>query len=279
MSPCLLCGGIRGRPVFREAGLAILRCRDCRHVYSSYAGDPHFAGFWGDDVEPGEHLYWSRARARMHEGFVGRFLRGRSGRLLDMGCGLGFFVQVVAGQPGWEASGCEISQPAVRHARETLKQHVVCSHLEDAPWPPASFDVITMWDVLDHILEPDPVLRRCHTLLKDDGLFFIRTPNISIHLPRARVKKLVWGERSGPGFLQPRDHFHHYSPSTLRRLLERNGFSRIRFLHLRPIDSDSEKPGLGGRLARSLWYHGARGLDAVSRGRLNVDNLYVAAQK
>ena len=279
MSTCLLCGGTRDRPVFSDTGVTILRCRDCRHVFSSYPGDPHYGGFWGDEVAPGAHLYWSRARRRMHQGFVDRFLRGRSGRLLDMGCGLGFFVQVVARQPGWEAVGCEISEPAVRHARDTLQQQVVCARLEDAPWSAASFDVITMWDVLDHILAPDPLLKRCHALLKDDGLFFLRTPNISIHLPRARVRKLLRGEGAAVGFLQPRDHFHHYSPSTLRRLLERNGFSRISFLHLRPIDSDSEKPGLGGRVARSLWYHGARGLDAVSRGHLNLDNLYVAAQK
>ena len=42
---------------------------------------------------------------------------------------------------------------------------------------------------------------------------------------------------------------------------------------------DAEQPGLGGRLARSLWFHGARGLDAVSGGHLNFDNLYVVAQK
>lgn len=279
MSTCLLCGGTRCRPVVSDAGSSILRCRDCRHVFSSYPGDPHYGGFWGDEVEPGAHLYWSRARGRMHEGFVDRFVRGRSGRLLDMGCGLGFFVQVMARQPGWDACGCEISEPAVRHAREALKQQVVCARLEEAPWSPTSFDVITMWDVLDHIVAPDPLLRRCHALLKDDGLLFIRTPNISIHLPRARVRKLLWGERAAVDFLQPRDHLHHYSPLTLRRLLERNGFSRISFLHLRPIDSASEKPGLGGRLARSLWFHGARGLDAVSRGHLNLDNLFVAAQK
>jgi SAM-dependent methyltransferase len=279
MSTCLLCGSSRSRALFSDGGVDILRCGACGHVFSGYPGDPHFDGFWGDDVEPGAHLYWSRARARMHDGFVRRFLRGRSGRLLDMGCGLGFFVQVVARQPGWEAAGCEISAPAVRHARDVLKQQVVRARLEDAPWPAASFDVITMWDVLDHILAPDALLTHCRALLRDDGLFFIRTPNVSIHLARASARRILRGEGAAVGFLQPRDHFHHYSPVTLRRLLERNGFSRVQFLHLRPIDSDAEQPGLGGRVARSVWFHGARALGTLSGGHLNLDNLFVAARK
>ena len=188
-------------------------------------------------------------------------------------------VEVAGRQPGWQACGCEISEAAVRHARDALKQSVVCARLEEAPWPVASFDVITMWDVLDHVLSPDPVLKRCHALLKNGGALFLRTPNIKIHLPRARLKKLLWGERTDIGYLQPRDHMHHYSASTVRRLLERNGFSRIRFLHLRPIDTVSAARHVGGRLARGVWFHSARGLHAATGGLLNLDNLFVAAQK
>jgi SAM-dependent methyltransferase len=214
----------------------------------------------------------------MHQDFLDRFVVGRSGRLLDMGCGLGFFVRAVAAHPGWEAHGCEISEAAVRYANEVLSQpRVVRARLAEAPGAKASFDVITMWDVLDHILEPDVLLRRCHELLKPAGLLFIRTPNIAIHLPRARLKKLVLGERPGRSYLMARDHFHHYAPGTLRRLLERNGFSDVQFLHLHPIDNPS--PSLPSRFARSCWLHLSRGLATATRGRLNIDNLYACARK
>jgi SAM-dependent methyltransferase len=277
---CLVCGSSRFRPAFTESGIDILRCVECGHVFSSYCGDPHYSGFWGDEVEQNDHEYWSRARARMHKDFLYRFVAGRSGRLLDMGCGLGFFVKTVSVHPGWTADGCEISQAAVTYARETLKlDQVACARLEDAPWPPGSFDLVTMWDVLDHIAFPDPVLSRCHSLLKDGGVLFIRTPNVSVHLPRARLNSLVWGERPGVGYLQPRDHLHHYSAATLRRLLQRNGFSQLEYMHLHPIDSTSPHRRLGGRIARSLWFHTARGLSAISGGRANIDNLFVAARK
>ena len=278
--PCLLCGGRDFRPVFRESGIDILKCRTCRHVSSSYLGDPHYAGFWGDEVPQGEHAYWNRARRRMHQDFFDRFVAGRSGRLLDMGCGLGFFLQRMAGYPEWDAYGCEISAAAVRHAHRTAdRERVVCARLEEAPWPAGFFDVITMWDVIDHVLHPDPLLRHCHELLTAGGICFIRTPNVSIHLPRARLKKFVWGERRDATYLQARDHLHHYSSATLRTLLERNGFSRVEFVHLHAIDATSSKRRMSARLARSAWFHAARGLATVSRGRVNIDNLFVVARK
>ena len=50
---CLLCGGLQHRPVFEEFGVDILQCRECQHVFSSYAGEPHYDGFWGDEVGDG----------------------------------------------------------------------------------------------------------------------------------------------------------------------------------------------------------------------------------
>lgn len=276
---CLICGGSTLRPVFIEQGIEILRCRTCGHVSSSYEGDPHYDGFWGETVADADHVYWNRARARMHQDFFDRFVAGRSGRLLDMGCGLGFFLKRLSGYQGWEACGCEISAAAVRYARETLGlENVMCARLEEAPWPRASFNLITLWDVIDHVARPDALLKHCHDLLATDGRCFIRTPNISMHLPRARLKALLWGERRDTTYLQPRDHLHHYSSVAIQTLLERNGFSRVQVLHLHAIDSPSSKHRTISRAARSLWFHASRGVDRLSRGHINIDNLYVIAQ-
>lgn len=278
---CLLCGGRDFRPVFEEFGIDIVRCRACRHVFSLYAGDPHYDGFWGEAVTEGsESMYWDRARARMYRDFLNRFVAGRAGRLLDMGCGLGYFVKAMAEYPAWEAHGCEISEAAVRYSRETLGlSNVVRARLEEAVWPSESFDLITMWDVLDHLLDPDPLLQRCHELLTRDGVCFIRTPNVSLHLPRARLKKLVWGMRPDIPYLQARDHCHHYSTDSIRTLLERNGFSRVRFAHLRPVDSISSSRSASRQLVRKVWFDAVRGLAMATGGRLNLDNLFVLAQR
>ena len=167
---CLMCGGVQHRVVFTELDIDILRCNSCGHVFSSFRADPHYSGFWGSEVAPGVHHYWSKARARMHRDFFERFIKGRSGRLLDMGSGLGFFLKAMAAYPDWDAYGCEISPAAVRHAREHLGlKNVICSPLQDADLPRASFDIITLWDVIDHIPRPDPLLSHAHALLKRTG--------------------------------------------------------------------------------------------------------------
>ena len=277
---CLMCGGRRHRPIFNEAGIDILRCRDCNHVFSSFVADPHYDGFWSEGVEGSDHFYWKTARAKMYQDFFRRFLAGRSGRLLDMGCGLGFFLKAMAPYATWDGYGCEISPVAVRYARETLGlNNVICGRLDEADLPPQFFDIITMWDVIDHIPRPDPVLRRCHALLREGGICFIRTPNVSVQLPRARLNKLLRGIQPGVAYLQARDHAHHYRESSIRQLLERNGFSRVQFAHLHPVEGLSA--GKNGFLpaVKTACFGAVSALAAVSRGHLNFDNLFVIAHK
>jgi 2-polyprenyl-3-methyl-5-hydroxy-6-metoxy-1,4-benzoquinol methylase len=265
--------------VFEEFGVTILRCAGCGHVFSNYAGDPHFEGFWGTEVPEGEHFYWSKARARMHGDFRRRFLDTRSGRLLDMGCGLGFFLKTLASSDRWEGYGCEISPAAVHYARNTLGlKNVVVGRLQDVNLPEHSFDIITMWDVLDHVLHPDPLLTRCSELLKHDGVLFIRIPNVFNQLLRARVKKALRGVQPGVAYMMSRDHFHHYSQKSIRTLLMRNGFQRVEFTHLHPIEGVS-KSGPVVRGLKRLSFQGVRGLAFASMGHLNFDNLFVIAKK
>jgi SAM-dependent methyltransferase len=216
----------------------------------------------------------------MHQDFFRRFLVRRSGRLLDMGCGLGFFLKALAPYTNWEAYGCEISLAAVRYAHDTLGlTRVICCRLETAELPQSSFDIITMWDVIDHLLQPDPVLKTCHALLRSGGMCFIRTPNVFIQVPRARLKKLLWGTKPGVDYLQARDHLHHYSMSSIRKLLERNGFSRVQFVHLHPIQGYSpSKSGFALGVKNGL-FEIIRALAVASKGYLNFDNLFVIAYK
>jgi 2-polyprenyl-3-methyl-5-hydroxy-6-metoxy-1,4-benzoquinol methylase len=277
---CLLCAGLRHRQVFNEFGIDILRCRDCHHVFSSFAADPHYEGYWGEEVAAGEHFYWSKARSRMHQDFFGRFIVGRSGRLLDMGCGLGFFPKAMAAYANWEVYGCEIAPAAVRYARETLGlKNVICGRLEDADLPNDSFDLITMWDVLEHIPRPDPLLRRCHALLKEGGICFIRTPNVAIQLLRARLMKLLRGIQPDTGYMQARQHAHHYSISSIGRLLERNGFTRLEFAHLHPVQSGLRGKNVKMIGVKNLSFEAVRALAIASKGRLNFNNLFVIAHK
>lgn len=274
---CLICGGDRHRVVFTERGSHILRCRDCAHVFSSCCGDPHYTGFWGAEVRDDEHHYWRKARMRMFEDFLDRYIAGHSGRLLDMGCGLGFFLKRVSAVENWQACGCEISPAAVRYCHEVQRlPAVACSALDEYDAPDASFDVITMWDVIDHLAQPDPVLRNCQRLLREDGILFIRTPNISIQLPRAKMGR-VWRGRGGrQSVLQPHDHMHHYSAASIRRLLGRNGFDLAEFAHLHPVETGRDRLD---KWPKRIWCGAVTALARVTAGHVNLDNLFVVARK
>jgi hypothetical protein len=82
----------------------------------------------------------------------------------------------------------------------------------------------------------------------------------------------------GLHYLEAKDHINLYKVSTLRRVLERNGFHRVRFIHLRPIEAVAD----GGRVARMLkraWFVVAVTLFHASLGRINLDNLFVVARR
>lgn len=277
---CLLCKGVQHRAIFTEFGIDILRCKTCGHVFSSFRADLHYAGFWGDEVAADEHFYWGKARARMHRDFFKRFIAGRSGRLLDMGSGLGFFLKAMMPYREWDAYGCEISPAAVKYAREQLGlRKVVCSPLQDVDLPRDSFDMITMWDVIDHVPHPDPLLEHCHALLKEDGTLFIRTPNISVQILCARAKKAICGIQPGTKYLQATDHPHQYSMRSIERLLDRNGFVDVAFVHLHPVAT-----GIGWKaqflnLTKNACFQILRTLAVCSGGHLNYDNLFVVARK
>ena len=277
---CVVCGGSRRHAVFTEIGVDVLECDDCGHVYSSWPGGQDYDGYFGTgpiDAEAAER-FWNGQHARMYDDFIRRFLVGRRGRLLDVGCGLGYFVKRAAAVPGWEAFGYEISPQAVAFARERLGLDTVfCGTVETSHFTPGSFDVITMWDVIEHIPDPDPLLAYLRSLLTADGVLCMHTPNAVVQVPKARLTRRLRGMRPDLHYLEARDHINIYKVSTLRRVLQRNGFRRVRFIHLSPIDGMAGYKGRIASLLKRAWFVAAVVLFHASLGRINVDNLFVAA--
>jgi 2-polyprenyl-3-methyl-5-hydroxy-6-metoxy-1,4-benzoquinol methylase len=89
------------------------------------------------------------------------------GRILDVGCASGLFLDLAL-QEGWSGAGLEPSETLSRKAQALLKDRAEIQQrtLEQAEFPPHSFDVITLWDVLEHVPLPVVFLKQCNTLLK-----------------------------------------------------------------------------------------------------------------
>ena len=281
MDSCVVCGQKnKTTTVFREFGINILRCNGCGHIYSSYGASADPAAYFGDDIASRDHFWWREAHERMYAAFGEKFLSGRSGRLLDVGCGLGYFVKFAAGESGWEAYGLEISVPAVEFAKNKLGlKNIFAVSVGAAGFKEKYFDIITLWDVIEHVGDPHPFLKYLNSLLKDGGILFIHTPNIKIQLPKARLKKFLRGERPGAHYLEARDHLNNYSVKSLSAILRVNGFKDIEFTHLPPIQSVAGSRSVFLRVIKNAWFNIARLLAFISGGMLNLDNLFVVARK
>jgi SAM-dependent methyltransferase len=121
---------------------------------------------------------------------------------------------------GHEVWGIEPSSAIAGDARRRLgDDRVHLGTLADAPWPPGSFDLITLWDVVEHLPDPVAALGRARELLRPGGLLLIETQNVE-----SRFAHLLG--RRWQHFKQA-EHLWHFSPATLARLLRVAGFAPI----------------------------------------------------
>jgi SAM-dependent methyltransferase len=146
------------------------------------------------------------------------------GRVLDVGCAAGFFLQVMA-EHGWDVHGIEPSDAIRPEAAARLGAHRIHGgFLKGSPFEPESFDLITLWDVLEHIPDPLAALRRIHALLRPEGTLILETQNVR------SVTASVLGRRWHHYKLA--EHLFHFHPGTIRQALEETGF-RVHHNHAR----------------------------------------------
>ena len=179
------------------------------------------------------------------------------GRLLDVGCGDGYFLWHCQHR-GWFVSGVEWNREAVSRAR-TRGLTVWHGDFMDFPTAPGTFEVIRMWHVVEHVEDPIGVLDRAATLLVPGGELIVGVPNA-----RA-LHRWIWGTRWS-GWDLPR-HLHHFSARGVRLALERTGFD-VRVIAYCSVGTGLASAGV--RLATS-WV--ARGASVLSDAILDAARL------
>jgi SAM-dependent methyltransferase len=133
------------------------------------------------------------------------------GALLDLGCSSGSFLESLP-RDSWKLYGIEMSAEGARTAEARSGAKVFVGDILDAPFPPASFDVITCFDVLEHLYQPRRVMARVGEWLKPGGIFYVLVPNVDS--AEARVFGSYWH-----GLELPR-HLFHYTPASLKFLAQ-----------------------------------------------------------
>lgn len=281
MSNCIICGGEKNKIVFEEFGVNILKCLNCGHFFSSFNQRDDYDGYFGyEPIKEDGHFWWNEAHQKMYDRFCHYFIIKKKGRLLDVGCGLGYFIKQVSKYNSWEVFGCDVSRPAIEYARGKLNlTKVIGGQIDELNFQPNSFQIITLWDVIEHINNPDSFLKNIFSLLSEDGFLFIHTPNAKVQIFKAKLKKLLMGMKPTLPYLEARDHLHLYSAKTIFQILKRNGFNKINFIHLPPIQSVSGSRSFFLRLLKNFWYYFSVLIFKMTFKRINFDNLFVVAKK
>lgn len=263
---CLLCGSRRWHPLLEapdnlagSGGLwfAVVKCQDCGLCFTNPRPDAQSigrfypAGYWPQRA-PGPDLTGDnqgRPLRRWCRPWKERRLlsRHRHGRLLDFGCGEGAFLDRMD-RNGWDVTGLDAFPAPVHRIRARLGLPVLVGTLPHPQLRPASFDVITMWQSLEHVHYPREVLQEAHDLLAPGGKLLVAVPNIE-SVPFA------WFGQSWFGLDLPR-HLTHFSPVTLRWMLERTGFrvGPVRMIRQSGwMRASAHIASQGGRKLRSDW--------------------------
>lgn len=230
---CPACGGTAFHPHINVRGIDVLKCGGCGLATWDWSGF-NCATFYNEDywrsaeVSKGYADYFDLARATKFTSskrlrWIRRILRRRGGdiaavrspRLLDAGCGPGFFVQA-ASSAGFEAHGVEVSEYAVKYARETLRQHVWQGQVRGGDLGPGPYDVVTMWDVIEHLPDPADALRAVAGVLPNGGVLLLSTGDVGSLV--ARLSGAKWHLYTLP------EHLWFFNRRSLELLLRASGF-------------------------------------------------------
>lgn len=226
MVKCLLCGAFQTRELLKKKGVGILQCQGCGLTFLGqrvtaplvYEGDyfnisrskGQALGYY--DYLADKQIYdaYFTAKLDMLESFL------KAGRILDIGCAFGFFLALAKGR-GWGVYGIEPSVKAAKFAKENYGLNIFNGPVEKAKFKKDFFDVITLFQTLEHLADPALVLKKVCRWLKREGLVVIATPNQNSYL--ARVMGNYWVE------YKPDEHNFYFTPETLTKLLLKTDFT------------------------------------------------------
>ncbi|NOK61277.1 MAG: hypothetical protein GFH27_549305n46 [Chloroflexi bacterium AL-W] len=240
---CLLCGSMHST-LYQEGAdyfmrlpgtFYLVRCASCRLLYQNPR--PPLDGI--DHYYPDHYGSYSSTHVGLyaHPGLAGWLIRraqhhrcrlldqavvaapNQTRRLLDVGCASGLFLEAMQHYSGWQVEGVELNQQAAQITSKRLGIPVFAGPLEAARFPDATFDAITLWDVLEHLHDPMTSLRELRRILKPGGALFVRVPNAASYVAKGCGR--YWS-----GYDLPR-HMTAFTPRTLSHVLQQTGFDRL----------------------------------------------------
>ena len=262
-NPCTLCRASDFLVIYQRDMWKYRLCLNCRlvslhpkpspddliKIYQSYLPDqPEEIARWEGMMRPvivkSANLIESGVR-------IGR------GRLLDVGCGYGFFLKEMRSR-GWQGEGIEVSEVGRQYAQEKWGIHVYSEPLEHIGLPDNYFDAISLFYVIEHVPDPLGLLTEVNRILKPGGLILLRwphtTPIVRILGPLARRLDLYHTPY----------HLYDFSPRTINQALLGSGYKEVKT----SIGGYTRPPQRLGRWASRVFGQLGEALYVLSKGKI-----------
>jgi 2-polyprenyl-3-methyl-5-hydroxy-6-metoxy-1,4-benzoquinol methylase len=219
---CPLCGSNEINFFSQKRGYKLYICASCKLVFISPTpaslevyDDSYFSGAdkgfgyvdYDTDKEPMSPVFHGYLDLVSSFGI-------KKGNLLDIGAATGFFMDI-ARKRGFTVTGVELSNYAAEKGRNK-GLNIVTGDLKSARFLSGSFDIVTMFDVIEHVPDPIGFIAEATRILKKDGLLLINTPDAQSLWAR------MWGSRWQ--LIMPPEHIHYFSPENLGNYLSHNGY-------------------------------------------------------
>jgi len=288
-SPCLVCGSLKFRPVFKPkdgGGRAFERCLDCSLLqmrpmptekelfdfYQTYdvvgEHDAYFKDVWGPNA-----LQTPEGRDIAERASWVLGIAPKPDRLLEVGSGHGLFLKVMR-DAGVQAEGVELHAGAAKKSAELYGVKVHHGTLES--FAGDRYAVIAVWDLIEHVADPNPLLAKVHALLPGGGHLFIETPDEEALLDRAVLLLARIGVTWPADLFYGIHHLVLFRRQSMRRLLDRHGFEVI---DIRPAETYVPRIFRGASLRDKAARVGLGALFRVARVVDRQNKMLVAARK
>ncbi len=227
MNQCVVCGSAARKPLYK----GIVQCSQCGHVYADLAMSDeemmelyrknYFFGEEYSDYLRDKPILQKNFRTRMK--VLKRFLKPElHKRLLEIGSAYGFFLEVA--KPDFESvCGIDITEDGCNYASETLHLPVIQDDFLAHDFGGQQFEVMTMWDTIEHLREPNLYLEKLSGLMPSGSLLTFTTGDIDGW--NARLRKENWR------MIHPPTHVHYFSRRTLAQMLDRYGYDVVYSKH------------------------------------------------
>ncbi len=223
MLECIICHSSEFRVYFQR----LKRCLVCGHI----TADVDLKSFPAKDIygisyfKGKEYYDYIKERPCYEKNFSNRLKDVlkycANGNLLEIGAAYGLFLNLA--KKYFSTIGYEICPEAAKYAREEFALDVRVTEFLKDNLEDSSYDVVVMWDVLEHLANPQDFVARIARLLKKNGIFVFTTGDIGSLFARVRGKK--WR------LIHPPTHLHYFSKNTIRRLLNQFNLEVVRITY------------------------------------------------